>query len=144
MSNRALSIETKVLPPRNTQQNYLQTIPSVSPIYFSILATNISTDLNPPRQMKLQKYLNKRTNEVTHRFGELEPTKQDYKKDLHTEIVNKKNIRSYTVNEDLGFLGYSLARTLKCGSDAGFMKLAFPSLSIYQLQACSCIFSSPH
>ena len=90
MSNRALSIETKVLPPRNTQQNYLQTIPSVSPIYFSILATNISTDLNP--LVKLN-YKNIWTNEVTHRLGELEPTKQDYKKvfkDLHTEIVNNK------------------------------------------------------
>ena len=40
----------------------------------------------------------------SHRFGELEPTKQDYKrvlKDIHTETF-KKTIQSYTVNRILG------------------------------------------
>ena len=43
---------------------------------------------------------------VTHRFRELEPNKQDYKrvlKDIHTETV-KKTIQSYTVRLQLPLL----------------------------------------
>ena len=47
-----------------------------------------------PHQMKLQKSMNIYTDEVTHRFIEQEPTKQEYKrvlKYIHIEAV-KKNI----------------------------------------------------
>ena len=44
------------------------------------------------------------TEEVTHRFREQEPTKQDYKrvlKDIHTETV-RKPIQQYSENHVLG------------------------------------------
>ena len=54
--------------------------------------------------MKLQKSMNIYTEEVTHRFREQEPTKQDYKrvlKDIHTETV-RKTIHQYSKNCVLG------------------------------------------
>ena len=58
----------------------------------------------PPRQMKLQKSMNIYTEEVTHRFREQQPTKQDYKrvlKDIHTETV-RKTIQQYSEIRVLG------------------------------------------